>query len=78
MTAPPVGARDIMEPPTVITPPGVKVCDPMTNCDCAFSVNVEEPMTTAGIVISGAFVGVGDGKVITSPSAVMALPGKRV
>lgn len=74
MTASPVGDSETIDPSIVITPPADRVCVPMTRLEFASSVNVEEPMTTPGIVD----VGVGDGKVITSPLAVIAPPGKRV
>lgn len=73
----PVGDRDIVCPETVIAPPGVKVCEPMTNADFEFSVYVEEPISNTGLVLTLA-VGVGEGNVMTAPPTVIAPPGKRV
>ena len=81
ITALPVGDREITWPSTVIAPPAVRVCDPMTKSDCAFSVKVEEPTATIGIEVTVG-VGVGgefdNGRVITSPLVVMAPPGVSV
>jgi hypothetical protein len=49
ITALPVGDNEIDCPSTVMTPPGVKVCDPITIRDDASSVNVDCPTTITGI-----------------------------
>lgn len=60
-------------PSTVMAMPLLKVCVPITSCDCAFSVNVDWPTTTIGML-----VGDGEGSVMTSPLAVIAEPGNKV
>lgn len=65
--------RETTCPLTVMATPGNKVWDPITNCEFEFSVKVDWPTTTMG-----AGVGVGEGKVMTSPPAVIAPPGKSV
>ena len=80
ITAFPVGLRLITCPSTVNTPPGVKVCDPITRSDCESSVRVDEPTkkTGADVIVAAAVMDVGTGRVMTSPPLVIALPGKRV
>jgi hypothetical protein len=83
ITAFPVGEREITCPPTVKTPPGVRVSVPITRSDCIFSVNVDEPTTKIGadVIEAAAVMGPeldGNGSVMTSPPDVMAEPGKSV
>jgi hypothetical protein len=51
-----------------MTPPGVRVSDPMISCDREFSVMVEDPTTMTGIV----FIGGAD--VVDAPLTTIALP----
>ena len=84
ITAFPVGLKLTTCPSTVNTPPGVKVCVPITRSDCESSVKVDEPITKIGadVVVAAAVIGPvlleGTGRVMTSPPVVIALPGKRV
>lgn len=79
MTAFPVGEREIACPEIVIAEPGDRVCVPIMKAEDGFCVNVEVPNMITGVV-SGlcVVVGVGAGRVMTWPLAVMALPGNRV
>ncbi len=83
MTALPVGESEIACPEIVIAEPGESVCEPIMKADDGFCVNVEVPIIITGVVSGfcvgvGAGAGVDAGRVMTWPSAVMALPGNRV
>lgn len=86
ITAFPVGLKLMTCPSTVRTPPGVKVCVPITRSDWEFSVKVDDPTTKIGADVAdgaaviGPVLGLldGNGRVMTSPPVVIALPGKRV